>query len=223
VKQNDESSDYGLWIGSSPNHLIDNIFFHLLNQFRALIIKRFIYTYRNKSLALSQLIFPIFLLIVNLVFMKYGPLRYGDSPELSIDFSMYSNNYAPYYTNTSDNNSQNELTTVHSLAKYYEYSLKEHSNVKIFNLKDTNEIKFCSGVARKSIEKYLSCLGVSSHRLSTLEHFVAVDFSYTRFIKRRERSRPSLRILGHFNNQVFSYFYNIYFFLCNSFLIQINE
>jgi hypothetical protein len=62
---------------------------YFFNQFQALMIKRFIHSIRNKSLIISQLIIPLVILIINLVYIKYGPIKGGDSPSLNIQISKF--------------------------------------------------------------------------------------------------------------------------------------
>ena len=174
---------------------------NLLNQFRAQITKRFIHTSRNKSLILSQLVFPAVLLVINLAFIKYGPIKYGDSPALPISLNKYSDNFVPL-TFYNDDNSTKKFDYLNSLLNHYRNQLLKYPNVKAFNLNETANIHFCLN-ARNSIEQYLSCLGRFSHRRLVAEHFVAVDFSYTDFIYGRQRSKSSLKVTGHFNNQLY--------------------
>ena len=75
-----------------------------------------IHSSRNKSLFLSQLVLPIFIVCLYLLFIKYGPLKYDDSPPMSIQFSEYQiKNYVPFLTR-SDDNSTAQLTLLSSLA-----------------------------------------------------------------------------------------------------------
>ena len=87
--------DYGLWIGSKGIHRVGP-FELLANQFEALFKKRFIHSIRNVSLIVSQLIIPIAVLLINLLYLKYAPIKPGDSPLLQIDIGRYGNNFVPY-------------------------------------------------------------------------------------------------------------------------------
>lgn len=137
-------------------------------------------------------------------------LSKGNSPELAIDLSKYPDNYALYYTNTSDN-SQKQWDTVNSLANNYQHKFGQYSNVRAaFHLSDTDIVKFCPGLARNTIEAYYRCISLSNVRMFHFEHYEALDFSYTYVIKGRERKRLGLRALGHFNNQVASIIFNFY-------------
>jgi hypothetical protein len=60
---------YGLWTGSKPEDLNLGLCLYA-QQFKALFIKRFIHSIRNKSLILSQIILPILILFINLIYLK---------------------------------------------------------------------------------------------------------------------------------------------------------
>ena len=173
---------------------------NLFNKFKALTIKRIIYSSRNKSLILSQLIFPIGILITYLLFIKYGPIKYGDSPDLRIDFPNYSNNFVPISYKSHDN-SKKELEILHLLSKIYKNHLSSSfPNTNAYFLNEKDKINLCAS-SRQSLETYFNCLGKISHKKLTKEHFVAVDFRFTDFIRRREVNGIYLRLMGYFNNQ----------------------
>ena len=65
----DEELYYGLWTGSNPDDLNSGLWL-LAQQFKALFIKRFIHSIRNKSLILSQIVLPILILFINLIYLK---------------------------------------------------------------------------------------------------------------------------------------------------------
>jgi ATP-binding cassette subfamily A (ABC1) protein 3 len=188
---NDDNPDYGLWIGSSSNHLINNIFLNLLNQFKALIIKRIIYTLRNKTLLLTQVLLPVFILVVYLLIIKYAPIKTGDSPPLPITFANYSFNYVPYITSTNQN-STDQINMLASLTNQYRNHLIQQSNVQVYDLNNQSEVKHCAKQS-KSIDEYNSCI-VWKFRIA--EHIVATDFKFEKV-----RNRNKLKITGHFDNQ----------------------
>lgn len=196
-----EDNDYGLWIGSSKTHLINNKFKNLFNQFKALIIKKYIQTSRNKALISAQLIFPLVLLIINIAFIKYGPIKFGDLPELSINIDRYTNNFLPFISESNDNSTQ-QKDNLSSLSYYLKQNLMNYSKVKIFDLKETDSITFCS-TARKSIDAYLSCLGKISNRKLNTEHLTGISFNYTNFIGGLTQRKASLKITGYFSNQLY--------------------
>lgn len=65
----DEELYYGLWTGSNQDDLNSGLWL-LAQQFKALFIKRFIHSIRNKSLILSQIVLPILILFINLIYLK---------------------------------------------------------------------------------------------------------------------------------------------------------
>ncbi len=148
---------------------------------------------------LSQLLFPIGILITYLLFIKYGPIKYGDSPDLRIDFPKYSNNFVPISYKSHDNSTK-ELDILHSLSKICKNHLASYPKTDVFLLNEKDKTNLCSS-SRSSLETYFNCLGKISHKKLTKEHFLAVDFSFTDFIRRREANDIYLRIMGYFNNQ----------------------
>lgn len=195
------SLDLGLWTGSEPKHLINNKFVFLFNQFKGLIKKRLIYSARTKSLVLSQIIFPIMILLINLIFIKYGPLKSGDSNELKIDISKYSQNYLPYNVLSDDLNSTSKNNQyLNILSDYFKTQFNNSNLVKPFNLKEIDEVQFCAA-SRKDIKEYLNCLGKISHKKLNNEHITAVEFIYNNFT--RTVQDKNLKIIAHFNNQAY--------------------
>ena len=76
TRENDYEEDtYGLWIGSNKQDLVRSGIELLVQQFNALIIKRTINSLRNRGLVITQLIVPIAILMVNLLYVKYGPIK----------------------------------------------------------------------------------------------------------------------------------------------------
>lgn len=192
-EENIEDEDFGLWIGSKKQHLISNQFYYYLNQFKSLIIKRFIHSKRNRSLVLSQLIIPVAILLINLVYIKYGPIKSGELPSLSIDISKYGFNYNPYNLINEEKLAKNEKI-LNSLARFYTNQFKKAKNSIAFNLKNIKKVDFCSN-KRESIEQYLSCLGNFSYNKLIDEHFIACDIKINK--------SNNIELIGHFNNQPF--------------------
>jgi len=76
TRENDYEEDtYGLWIGSNKQDLVRSGIELLVQQFNALIIKRTINSLRNRGLVITQLIVPIAIIMVNLLYVKYGPIK----------------------------------------------------------------------------------------------------------------------------------------------------
>jgi hypothetical protein len=73
---NDQYDDesFGLWTGSNKSDLLEGIPFYM-QQFKALFIKRIINSLRNKALIISQIIIPVCVLLINLIQIKYGPIK----------------------------------------------------------------------------------------------------------------------------------------------------
>ncbi len=81
LSENDYDEDtYGLWIGSNKADLVSGITL-LLQQFKALTVKRAINSLRNRGLVISQFIVPIIILLITLIQITYGPIQSeGKSP-----------------------------------------------------------------------------------------------------------------------------------------------
>ena len=133
---NDQPDNHGLWIGSSPNDLVSG-FEYTIQQYKALYKKRLIHSLRNRSLVIAQLVIPIGILIVNLLSLKYGPIKPEDSPALTIDLIRYSRNFVPYtYT-------ENE-TSLNRMAQIFASTVNSRANSKSFWLNDTQTVKLCN-------------------------------------------------------------------------------
>ncbi len=224
----DEETYYGLWTGSKPEDL--NKGFHLyIQQLKALFIKRFIHSTRNKSLILSQVFLPILILLINLVYLKYGPIIHVDSPPLNITLASYGQNYAPYHVIDTIS------PALKHMASIYGKQLASYAQVKGFNLNNRTEMIMCSD-SRESIDDYLVAVGKLSFMKLNEEHFLAADFTMKepfgkppmknltpislqramnspnpmkifqnmfKFGKRQANfnSRKRMTVIGHFNNQ----------------------
>lgn len=131
-----EPDNHGLWIGSSPNDLVKGLR-HVGHQFRALFVKRAIHSLRNKTLVIAQLIIPIGVLIINLLSLKYGPIKPEDSPALQIDLARYSQNYVPFTV-------QSELSSVSRLAQFFAIAVDSRPNSRAFELNRTDVVGMCN-------------------------------------------------------------------------------
>jgi len=179
--------DYGLWIGSKEMHRVGYLEL-LLNQFYILIKKRFIHSKRNLSLIISQIIIPIAVLLINLIYLKYAPIKPGDSPLLKMEITRYSNNFVPYYLEYG-----NSSIAVDQLSKLYATQFIPPNSLP-FNLKDNTSVTLCSN-RRGSINDFLSCLGHLSYNYIIDDYIVAADFF--------SDNNNNLSIVSHFNNQPF--------------------
>jgi len=196
IENNDE--DFGLWVGSITEDLISNKFFHYLNQFKALFIKKCIHSIRNIALVLSQLLIPAVFLVLNLAFIKFGTIPDGDMPSLSISISKYDQNYMPYNIINEDNSIKNNQT-LDTISKYFLNQFENQNIPLVFNINNSTSIpisKFCSIKKCDTTENYLSEVGNYSDNILNNQHFSAFDF----LIK---NSSQNIEITGHFNNQPF--------------------
>ena len=104
-----------MWIGSKIGIETEIGMKLFLKQFLILIKKRFIHSIRNKSLVISQLLIPIGVLIINLIYIRVGPIKPKDLPALDISLSKYPLNYSPYIMNNETGSDQNFLGNLSSM------------------------------------------------------------------------------------------------------------
>lgn len=127
-----DSKEFGLWIGSDQRqHLVDPVRL-VFQQFVALLLKRWVHTLRNKVLTITQIMIPIGVMIIQLVYLKYAPLKPTDMPSLDIDLGQYAQNYAPYQISAP--NGFGNLPFLTQLADAYESRFKSFVNSEAFNL-----------------------------------------------------------------------------------------
>ena len=177
--------DYGLWIGSKSIHRVDFLEL-LINQFFALTKKRFIHSARNLTLIVSQLVIPIAVLLINLLYLKYAPIKPGDSPILQMDISRYGNNFVPY-------DLRSNQTWLAELSQVYASQFTQ-PNIVPFNLKDNSTVTMC-GDKRRDIDEFLSCLGHLSYTYIIDDYVLGTDFEAD--------ASNNATLIGHFNNQPF--------------------
>jgi ATP-binding cassette subfamily A (ABC1) protein 3 len=186
-KDNDEFTDCGLWTGSKEQDRVSDLAL-LGQQFYALLVKRFIHSIRNKTLIISQLIVPLIILSINLVYLKYAPTKAEDSPPLVITLSRYAKNYVPYnfYRNNNETNRMGNL---------YAARVNMDSNSNPFLLQSTEIVDMCAD-KRSYIDEFMSCVGRISFNYIIDNYIIAADFLISPEIKR-------IQVLGYFNNQPF--------------------
>lgn len=127
-----DSKEFGLWIGSDQRqHLVDPVRL-VFQQFVALLFKRWVHTLRNKILTITQIMIPIGVMIIQLVYLKYAPLKPTDMPSLDIDLGQYAQNYAPYQISAPNGLGNVQFLT--QLADAYESRFKSFANSEAFNL-----------------------------------------------------------------------------------------
>ncbi len=127
-------------------------------------------------------------MIINLAYIKYGPIKATDSPPLIMDIKRYSKNYVPYQLN-------NEIPTnnldINQLIKLYSDQFNTTTNTKSFELNQNNTVSLCIS-SRDNIDDFLKCVGRISINYIVDNYLIATEF---------EQNKTQLRILAHFNNQ----------------------
>ena len=154
LDNDNEFKTYGLWIGQKNSDLVFGIRL-IFQQFMILFKKRYIHSIRNKVLIISQIVIPISVLLINLFYLKYAPIKAGDSPSLTIDINKYSKNYIPYRL-ISDEPIAN-ASIINSLKEFY-VSQFNGPNLIPFNLNDNKTNQLCSN-NRDTIDSFLACIG----------------------------------------------------------------
>ncbi len=188
----EEFKNYGLWIGSKKEHRIGGILL-VLQQFRASFTKRFIHSIRNKALIISQLVIPIACLLINLIYLKYAPIKAEDSPPLAMNLSRYGQNYVPY-TVYSEGYETSSLYPIAELSEIFHSKVNLNQNSRAFQLESRDIMKLCIE-SRDSIDHYLGCMGRLDMRNVIDSHVIGIDFNSFK--------NKTIKLVGHFNNQPF--------------------
>jgi ATP-binding cassette subfamily A (ABC1) protein 3 len=184
--------DAALWIGSEPEDRVNFIQLMLI-QFYALTIKRFIHSIRNKILIVSQLLIPICVILINLLYLKYGPIQVEDSPMLEISLQSYEKNYVPI--NIVGVPKLDGSSVAEKIAKVYENQLtRVRGDVYIDKLHENKSRINCGADGWTNVNNYLSCVGTYSLKYLIDEYYIGLTLNYT-------ESRP--QITAQFNNQPF--------------------
>jgi ATP-binding cassette subfamily A (ABC1) protein 3 len=183
----DEFKTYGLWVGQKNSDLVFGVRL-IFQQFMILFKKRYIHSIRNKVLIISQIVIPISVLLINLFYLKYAPIKAGDSPSLTIDINKYSKNYIPYRL-ISDEPIAN-APIINSLKDFY-VSQFNGPNLIPFNLNDNKTNQLCSN-NRDTIDNFLACIGDLSINYIVDNYLVGTDFNLT---------KDKVSMITHFNNQ----------------------
>ena len=187
VNQNDEFNSHGLWVGSKEEDLVFG-FSYVLQQLKILFKKRLIHSLRNKLLIIFQIIIPIAVLIINLIYIKYGPIKASDSPPLEMDIKRYSKNFIPYQLK---NQISSDDLDIHQLIKLYSDQFNLTTNTKSFELSQNNTVNLCMS-SRDNIDDFLRCVGRISINFIVDNYLLATEF---------EQNKNQIGILAHFNNQ----------------------
>ncbi len=136
-------------------------------------------------------------MVVNLAFIKFGPIPDGDMPSLNIDISKYGQNYMPFNIINEVDSTQN-YQILDTISKYFKDQFENPKIPLVFNINDSNSFpikQLCSDNC-DSMEKYLSEVGLFNNIILNNQHFSAFDFSI-------KNSSQNIEITGHFNNQPF--------------------
>lgn len=138
-------------------------------------------------LILVQLIIPIAFLVINLLIIKYGPIKNEELPALEISLSTYENTFVPYLQIEKNDNSLNKLVNA------YSFQLSKTKKIKQINLENKNSLvdSLCES-SRNGVEEYLICLCEYSHLYLLDKSVVGATF---------EKIGQKLNFIGHFNNQ----------------------
>ena len=178
-------NDYGLWVGSKKEETVQG-FDLCVQQFDAILIKRVINSLRNKTLIISQLIIPLIILTINLIYLKYGPIKNEESPSLKIDIQRYAKNFVPYQLLNSNAN-------LKDFSHVYTHQFKNTKNTRSYELNDTSIVKTCLN-ERQNIDEFIACLGALDIYSITDNYIVASTF---------DMIKENFSIIAHFNDQAF--------------------
>lgn len=87
----------------SVNHAVEkNTGFTLaVQQFKAMLLKRIIYTLRNKLLTLSQILLPLVFTALTIAIVKSLPTNDGSADKLPFDLDMYGKTTVSLHTHIS--------------------------------------------------------------------------------------------------------------------------
>nr|UOU03313.1 ATP-binding cassette subfamily A3-2 [Brachionus rubens] len=184
--KNDEFENFGLWAGSNDHDRVKGIRL-LWQQFSALTVKRLIHSLRNKILIISQIVIPILCLLINLIYLKYAPIKPEDSPPLAMDMNRYSTNNVPLKLIDTNQNTVN-------FASIYTNYVNSFKSSKAFYLQNDSTTGLCPDY-RNDVDEYIGCLG----RLSL--SYIVDDYLVATTLNTNEKN--GLEIVAHFNNQPF--------------------
>lgn len=130
--------------------------------------------------------------MVNLFYLKYGPIKPEDSPSLEMTLNRYQKNFVPIKVNVSSDNEHFEK--ISKLAQIYNNKIKEYKSSIPFYLENNSSASKCP-FQRDTIDDYIGCLGRLSLSYIVDENIVATEFTVNEF--------NDISLIGHFNNQPF--------------------
>jgi ATP-binding cassette subfamily A (ABC1) protein 3 len=131
---------------------------------------------------------PIVILLINLIYLKYAPIKAEDSPPLTMTIASYAENYVPF--NVLNQKNQDLVR----LGDLFKQRLESSPNTKAFILEDTSVVNLCKD-KRDNINEFISCVGRISFNYIIDNYIIAADFN--------ETDKGQLSALGYFNNQPF--------------------
>lgn len=133
---------YGLWIGSQADNLVFG-FAYVQQLFKALFNKRLIHSLRNKGLVISQIFVPLGVLLIDLLYIKYGPVKAEDAPMLVLGLNSYRDNFVPYQVNLTNQTDPARVNQIEEWAKMFSRSVDVYTKSKSFPLENTTIVDVC--------------------------------------------------------------------------------
>lgn len=132
-------------MGSKAGDLVFGMAF-IMHQLKALFIKRLIHSLRNKVLVIVQILVPIGVLLIDLFYVKFGPVKAQDSPQLTMGLNRYRENYAAYQLTSTDGSSE-----LQEWGKLFSASVDVFPNAKAFSLQTNDTIDVCQNARGSDI------------------------------------------------------------------------
>ncbi|XP_071106304.1 phospholipid-transporting ATPase ABCA3-like [Haliotis cracherodii] len=124
-----------------------------VQQFRAMFVKRFLHTFRNKLVTASQLIVPLFFTVMALIVLKTFPGP-TDSPALKLTIDQFKKNYVPYATALNPDESLSNLAAAYVNQFGNSSSALTYINNFAGFKKDPDIIKYLSKKGEEGIGNY---------------------------------------------------------------------
>lgn len=141
-------------MGSKPADLVFGLAF-VIHQLKALFVKRLIHTLRNKALVIVQILVPIGVLLIDLTYIKYGPVKAEDSPLLRMSLDRYRDNFVPYQKIEYANQTPAQVAQIDEWTRLFALSVNASTNSKAFRLDQNDTVSVCLD-RRGSIPFFLS-------------------------------------------------------------------
>lgn len=140
--EKNQNDTYGLWVGSHAEDVLFGLGY-IPQLLYALFVKRLIHTLRNKTLVISQICIPLGVLLIDLFYIKYGPVKNEDSPMLVMGLNSYRENYAAYQMRFSNGSDPVRIGQVEQWAKMFAQSVNVFANAKAFRLDTNDTVNVC--------------------------------------------------------------------------------